>query len=236
MLLLISLLFSSLLSFASDSAETLVLDMSPNGLGGITRPFPQCQWAERDLTHSMALDFITAGTGAVIRVNQELQIKMWGPKDKPVWQKVDFLTAYDHSNSIYAWSQELFSRHKKKGIFYETPEHLDKVLNQENGFKLEPGTLIAASIVDPAMSRRLFWLAVLEFVVLQPFEVNGTVVYKPTGRSGRVPMETAMKSMTIVFPSNSITLTGRLQAEKAAREKLAQESSCESQVVPKKKK
>lgn len=225
------LLFATLIlsSFAQAAPTTLLLDLRNNGHHRAIRPLADCQWLESDLVETLKPDMVNVGMGSVLRIGENLQVKMLGATDKPVWQKVNSLPAYRDNGSLIHRFVELHQKHGKRGIFYETPENIETLYRTGVGLALKPGDLIVSQ-GDPAQMRYLFGASVVEFSVLEPVVEEGVTLYRPTGPRGAIAMETVAKTAETVFPTHFLTMTAERQ-----RRKLKKSRSCADHLANEKK-
>jgi hypothetical protein len=168
----------------------------------------------------------------VLRIGKNIQIKFMDEAGAVKWTRWPFLPAY-RDNEILGRFQELSSPKGKKNGFFETSRNIREILGAATGFQLEPGALIV-SISDPggpASPRALFGAPIVEFIALEPETIEGVVVYKPTGRRGSIPAESAFRSSFVAYPSPYSTWTAiraqRREAKKAARAPADRATKCE---------
>lgn len=200
--------------FAHGSPSTLLLDLRNNGNHRAIRPLADCQWLKSDLVDNFKPDMVNVGFGSVLRIGADPKIKILGPNGKPVWQKTDVLPAYKENGTIVQRFVELEKKHGKRGLFYETPENIQKIFDEGTGFALRPGELIV-SAGDPALLRYLFAAPVVEFFTLTPVVEEGITIYRPSQRRGSIAMETLARSAVTVFPTHLMTMTATRQKKKA---------------------
>lgn len=210
-----------LLAFLSPAyalgSKTLLLDLSYNGKGGAVRPLRDIQIEDADLTLNEKPTYVNVGAGTVLRINDDIQIKVAVPDGKPKWTKMDFLPAYRGFGAKDRYL-EIASATGKRLLFYETAENISKILNSGAGFELKPGTLILSG-EDPAESRSLIGAPAVEFFILESFVEDGVKVWKVAGQVNSLPMESIEKSATVIFPPSQTTMTAERQiaaAKKAA--------------------